>query len=62
MTESNNSHVIVVDITMRFWSMVVFMVRSAIATIPVMIILVAIAGILVGLRQSFFWGTPPHAI
>ena len=62
MTELNKNHVIVVDIRMRFWSMVVFMVKAAIAAIPAMIILAAITGILVGLLQSFFWGTPPLKI
>lgn len=57
MTEANSNHVVVVDIKMRFWSMVVFMVKAAIAAIPAMIILAVITGILVGLLQAFFFGT-----
>lgn len=45
-------HVIVTDVRMPFWSMVVFMVKWAIAAIPAMLIL-AIVG---GLIFTFFAG------
>lgn len=45
--ESNSSnHVSIVDIKMPFWSMVVFMVKAAIAAIPAMFILAIIFTIL----------------
>jgi len=48
--------VIIVDINMKFWSMVWFMVKWAVATIPAIFILLAIiaafSGILAGLTQA----------
>ena len=62
MNESNNqvvftsNDVVITDIKMPFWSMVVFMVKWAIAAIPAFIILailgVVIAGFLGGIAQS----------
>lgn len=40
---TNRQEVIVVDLKMSFWSMVVFMVKWAIASIPALIILAVIA-------------------
>lgn len=46
------NRVVVVDVQMPFWSMVIFMVKAAIAFIPAFIILMVLgtlfAGILVG--------------
>lgn len=47
--ESNDAPVVVTDIRMRFSSMVVFMVKWAIASIPALIILFAIGvGLFIG--------------
>ena len=43
MSDENYSRVVVVDVKMRFWSMVAFMVKASIAAIPAMIILAAIS-------------------
>lgn len=40
MDNDNSTRVVVTDIRMPFWSMVVFMVKWAIAAIPAMIILI----------------------
>ncbi len=45
---TNRQEVIVVDLKMSFWSMVVFMVKWAIAAIPALIIL-AVIGTLVAM-------------
>ncbi|WP_295400532.1 hypothetical protein [uncultured Thiocystis sp.] len=44
MQTEQNSKVTVVDIQMPFWSMVVFMVKVAIASIPAVIILSVLGG------------------
>lgn len=46
ITDKNNNEVIVKDIDMPFWSMVGFMIKWAIASIPAFIILVLIFSIL----------------
>ena len=50
------NEVVIVDIKMPFWSMVVFMVKAAIAAIPAIIILsvlgVAVMGLLGGLASA----------
>ena len=43
-----NQKVIVTDIKMPFWSMVIFMVKWVIASIPAFIILFVLAGIFMG--------------
>ncbi|MDZ7582166.1 MAG: hypothetical protein U5R30_16695 [Deltaproteobacteria bacterium] len=53
----SDTEVVVTDIKMPFGSMVVFMVKLAIATIPAMIILSAVGTITVGLI-SFLLGGP----
>lgn len=52
MSEVTNSHVVITDIKMPFLSMVVFMVKWAIAAIPALIIL----AILVGIIAAVFGG------
>lgn len=54
--DSNQSEVIVTDIKMPFMSMVVFMVKWAIAAIPAMIILAVIAAILFGILGGMMHG------
>jgi hypothetical protein len=54
-SEQQPQRVIVTDIHMSFWSMVGFMVKWAIASIPAFVILVLI----VRLYQYFVWGTTP---
>ena len=44
MDNNNVNHVSIVDIRMPFWSMVVFMVKAALASIPAVIILAIIGG------------------
>ncbi len=39
MDSSGPTHVVVVDVRMKFWSMVVFMVKWVIASIPALVIL-----------------------
>ncbi len=51
------SEVVVTDIKMPFGSMVLFMVKLAIATIPAMIIISAVGSITFGLI-NFIWGGP----
>lgn len=46
---SVEQRVVVVDIRMKFWSMVVFMVKLAIASIPAALILFALALLFAGL-------------
>jgi hypothetical protein len=49
MEEKENSHVVVVDVKMPFLSMVVFMVKWAIASIPALVILAILGSLLLGL-------------
>jgi len=51
--ESNNN-VTIIDIRMPFFSMVVFMVKAAIASIPAFIILSVIGSITFGLLGQIF--------
>lgn len=41
--ENGTNNVVVTDIRMPFWSIVIFMVKAAIASIPALIILIAVA-------------------
>jgi hypothetical protein len=50
------SEVVVTDIKMSFGSMVVFMVKWAIATIPAIIILTVIGSITFGILHAIFGG------
>ncbi len=55
MNEVNN-RVTVVDIQMPFWSMVVFMVKAAIAAIPAIIILSIFFAIVTAIFTAMFGG------
>lgn len=53
--------VVVVDIKMSFWSMVVFMVKWALASIPALIILLMIGTFAISFVSSFlFYSSPPR--
>lgn len=58
MSDSNNqviftkNEVVITDIRMPFWSMVVFMVKWAIAAIPAIIILAVLGAISMGVVSS----------
>jgi len=54
--EANKTEVTVVDIRMPFWSMVVFMVKWAIASIPAIIILVVIGVMIAGFMGGLLGG------
>ena len=56
--EFNN--VVVTDVRMPFGSMVVFMVKWAIATIPAIIILTVIASLTFGILNAIFGGMHPR--
>jgi hypothetical protein len=49
MNTDDSSRVVVTDIRMPFWSMVVFMVKWAIAAIPALIILMIFWALIMGL-------------
>ena len=51
--ETQNNQVTVVDVRMPFMSMVVFMVKWAIASIPALLILFVIARILINILGAF---------
>jgi hypothetical protein len=51
-----SNRVTVVDIQMPFWSMVVFMVKAAIASIPAIIILTLLAMLISGIFTVMFGG------
>lgn len=60
MESQDNRPVVVVDIKMRFWSMVFFMVKWVIASVPALIILALIWIIFTVILQNisggiFFW-------
>ena len=55
-----NNEVTVVDIKMPFWSMVIFMVKAAIAAIPAVIILSVAARVAMTLLANFFGGPIRH--
>jgi len=55
-SDANRSEVVVVDVQMPFMSMVTFMVKWTLASIPALIILVVIAGVLAGMFAGFFSG------
>ena len=47
-----SAHVVVTDIRMPFWSMVVFMIKWAIAAIPAFIILAILGGVAASLLSG----------
>lgn len=55
-----NNEVTVVDIKMPFFSMVIFMVKAAIAAIPAVIILSFVASVVMSLLTGFFGGPVRH--
>lgn len=55
-----NHEVTVVDIKMPFMSMVIFMVKAAIAAIPAVIILSLVASVVMTLLAGFFGGPIRH--
>jgi hypothetical protein len=59
MSYEPNTRVTVVDIQMPFWSMVVFMVKAAIASIPAVFILTVIASVFMTILSTLF-GSGPH--
>ncbi|MGG7056254.1 hypothetical protein [Nitrosomonas sp. ANs5] len=56
MDDNHNNQVKIIDINMPFWSMVKFMVKVAIASIPAFIILSVIGTIVFGLLGGFLGG------
>ena len=56
MDSNNVNHVSIVDIRMPFSSMVVFMVKAALASIPAVIILAIILSILSWIFGAMFGG------
>ena len=57
---NNDTRVTVVDVRMPFLSMVVFMVKWAIASIPAIIILAVLGSVLFSIFESFFGGMGRH--
>jgi len=56
MDDNNSGNVTIVDISMPFMSMVVFMVKAAIAAIPAVIILTILGMVVGGLLGGLFGG------
>lgn len=56
MSTDNETRVVVVDIRMRFWSMVIFMVKLAIASIPAVLILSILWAVVAAVFGSVFIG------
>ena len=56
MDNNGINQVSIVDIKMPFWSMVVFMVKAALASIPAVIIVALIFSILSGIFGGIFGG------
>jgi len=54
--DSQNNEVTVVDIKMSFWSMVVFMVKWVLASIPAIMILLFLGAMTAGLLGGFLGG------
>ena len=52
----NAQEVVVTDIKIPFWSMVVLMVKWALAAIPAIIILIVIAAVVSAALDAFFGG------
>lgn len=56
MNDNDTNQVVIVDIKMPFWSMVVFMVKAAIASIPAFIILAIISVIIMTIFGGIIGG------
>ena len=54
MSSEPNTRVTVVDIQMPFLSMVIFMVKAAIASIPAVFILTVIASVFMAILSTIF--------
>ena len=54
MSEQNTQSVVVTDIRMPFWSMVVFMIKWAVAAIPAIIILAVIGSLVAAVLGGAF--------
>ncbi|ADH86340.1 conserved hypothetical protein [Desulfurivibrio alkaliphilus AHT 2] len=54
--ENKSNQVVVVDISMPFWSMVVFMVKWSVAAIPAMIIIFLLASLFFAVLGGLFGG------
>lgn len=59
-SDANRSEVVVVDVQMPFMSMVAFMVKWTLASIPALIILAVIAAVLAGMFAGLFSGFAGH--
>lgn len=53
--DSSPNEVRIVDVRMPFWSMVILMVKWAIAAIPALLILCAVASVVVSVFGILFW-------
>ena len=60
MEQNNSTKVTIIDIQMPFWSMVVFMVKAVIASIPAFIILAILSAIAMTLLSGVFVGLSGH--
>lgn len=60
MSSEDSNHVVVVDVKMPFLSMVIFMVKWAIASIPAIIILFVIAMMLAWVLNGFYGHMVPY--
>jgi len=60
MNNENSNNVVVVDIKMPFMSMLVFMVKCAIASIPSIIILMVLVVIFGGIFRGFLLAMGNH--
>jgi hypothetical protein len=60
MDTRTNNEVTVVDIKMPFLSMVIFMVKAAVAAIPAVIILSLVASVVMTLLAGFLGGPMRH--
>lgn len=56
MDARDNNRITIVDIRMPFWSMVIFMVKAAIASIPAFVILSVIGSLVFALLGGLFDG------
>ena len=53
MGTETSAHIVVTEIRMPFWSMLVFMIKWAIAAIPTFIILAVLGGVAAALLSGF---------
>ena len=58
MENDRTNEVTIVDIKMPFWSMVVFMVKAAIASIPAVFIVSVIVALAMTVLAGLFGGMP----